>query len=264
LKEVNLVEPVQKKSLWKKYVAWGIGIILVLMVVAKIMSGSVETSAGIDKEFYKNALKAFNQLNVAYEKGEPDDKTATAWLDEQFSMLEKNRSAFSDMENEVIMGEREMMAAVALIVFDRKGIQPLDENSRRNVVENYGKARVKVANLLGVKGDSSSVELSVPDGMDSDLYKKSLTAFHELNDAYKNGSIPSEEVRSWLYYHGKILESSSGTDKYSPQEKEVLDILVNFAINIANFQTNEAIDLENMINYGRSRLSELLNVSEDY
>lgn len=185
------------------------------MVIAKITSGSVETPAGIDKGFYKNALEAFHQLNVAYEKGEPEDKTATAWLGEQFTTLERNRSAFSDLENEVLLGEKEMMAAVAVVIFDRNGVQPLDETSRRNVLKKYRKAKLKVAQLLKVDDNLSA---------STDDIAKNMEILQLANQGNKSIEQGNKSTRVPIIVDGELVRrfikdmESLGLQKTNPDE----------------------------------------------
>lgn len=223
---------------------------------------------GISEEFYKNAQRAFQEIDLAYEtkKGNPNNSEGIKWVAEENVKIDKNQSSYSEKEKEVIKELAYMIAALSSILFDENGMETLSAEERKNVEQNYLTLHSMVAKEL--KFTDLPVQppkpLSKPEEIREEIYTKSLETFHELNNAYIIGYTPKEEVISWPFPIWEVIEKDLGTDQYTSSEKEVIQILVYLANNIQNFQKSRDPQIDKMINYGRTRLSELLTVEVTY
>lgn len=88
---------VKRKPIWKNRAVWIVGILVILFFAFKI-GNSPSVPEGIGENYYSNALWAFHELNVAYEKGKfPSDEVVES-ISNNVRAVESDLSKYSDKE----------------------------------------------------------------------------------------------------------------------------------------------------------------------
>lgn len=88
---------VSKKPIWKNKKVLIIGILVVLFLAYKI-ENSPSVPDGIGENYYSNALWAFHELNVAFEKGKFPSDEVTKSIADNVRAVESDLSKYSDKE----------------------------------------------------------------------------------------------------------------------------------------------------------------------
>lgn len=131
---------VNKKPIWKNRTVWIIGILVVLFIAYKVGS-SPSVPEGIEEKHYEQALGAFHELNVAFEKGEYPSHDVISWVTDHASIIERDASDYTEKEIYINGQLTKMLLGVG-------SIQDFGEN--RGFEEQVYEARSNLADVLEV------------------------------------------------------------------------------------------------------------------
>lgn len=183
MQELSAIEGKEKKPMWKRRSIWLIGVIVIIILILKLGNFS-DTPKGLDKEFYNNALKAFNEINYVVEENKPVKSDGRVqWVGEQLIDMDKAPSKFSKEEKELLKGLQLLVSTATMIVSHNERIEVLDDDSIKNVEKNYWSIRSVVAERLNIKDKIKSNSLNSFNSSDAKEEENKLQ--NEVKEEFK-------------------------------------------------------------------------------